>query len=359
MDPVTLGLLGSSALSAGGSLFGGMMGASGQAQTNAQQIQANMQMQQFANAFTAQQGDISRQFNATMMRDQMDSNSNQAWRAMDFNSREAAAARDWSAGQADIQRNYQTEMANTAWQRGIADMKRAGINPILAASLGGASSPAGSMPTGASASGSGASSGAASSGAGSGASGSAGHLGNPGESVARGISSAAQVGRQLLDLKAVSQQIDESKARTAQQETQSDLNKSTKAYQDSNVTLNQVLQDKARQDTSTSAAQSRAADASAAAHMSDAAYRAAQTITEGHNATSAFHTARIKAAQATNEEKAGPGIIGDVVASGARTGSTILNSVMDAWKNRHLGNLPVGPGHLGPGTRGIHGERLE
>lgn len=335
------------------------MGASGQAATNAQQIEANMRMQQAANQFTAQQGDINRDFNMTMMRDQMDSNSNQAQRAMDFNSREAAAARDWSAGQADIQRGYQTEMANTAWQRGIADMKKAGINPILAASLGGASSPMGSMPTGGAASGSGASSGAASSSGGSGASGSAGHLGNPGESTARGISQASQIGQQLLSLKQTSQAIDESKARTEQSGSQKDLNESTKKYQDSNVVLNQVLQDKAKQDTSTSAAQSRAADASAASHMSDAAYRAAQTITEGHNAHSAAATARIKAAQATNEEKAGPGIIGDVVASGARTGSTILNSVIDAWNNRNTRSLPVSPGHLGPGNRGIYGERLE
>lgn len=38
-------------------------------------------------------------------------------------------------------RDYVTNLANTAYQRTVADMKKAGINPALAGSVGGASVP--------------------------------------------------------------------------------------------------------------------------------------------------------------------------------------------------------------------------
>lgn len=44
---------------------------------------------------------------------------------------------------AQKQMKFQREMSNTAVQRQMADMRRAGINPILAAKYGGASSPTG------------------------------------------------------------------------------------------------------------------------------------------------------------------------------------------------------------------------
>jgi hypothetical protein len=63
-----------------------------------------------ANAANAQQNELARKFSA----------------------KEAAKQRDWAKG-----------MSNTAYRRAMFDMKKAGLNPMLAFSQGGASTPAG------------------------------------------------------------------------------------------------------------------------------------------------------------------------------------------------------------------------
>lgn len=55
----------------------------------------------------------------------------------------------FSANQAQKQMDFQERMSSTTYQRGMADMKTAGLNPILAYKQGGASSPSGASGTGA------------------------------------------------------------------------------------------------------------------------------------------------------------------------------------------------------------------
>lgn len=45
-------------------------------------------------------------------------------------------AREYNAEQAEISRKWQKDMADTQYQRAVADMKAAGLNPILAATKG-------------------------------------------------------------------------------------------------------------------------------------------------------------------------------------------------------------------------------
>lgn len=56
--------------------------------------------------------------------------------AQAFNSGEAGVAREFNSAQAVAQRDWSERMSNTQWQRGAADMRTAGFNPILAGSKG-------------------------------------------------------------------------------------------------------------------------------------------------------------------------------------------------------------------------------
>lgn len=73
-------------------------------------------------------------------------NENLQDQAQGFNAHQAAIHRDWSSAQAMAQRDWQTQMSNTAVRRHARDLKQAGFNPLLSIAPGaGASTPSGAI----------------------------------------------------------------------------------------------------------------------------------------------------------------------------------------------------------------------
>lgn len=134
------GTLGAAAISGLAELGGGMMSAQGAAQTNQQNAAQNLA-------------------NNNMNRDLFNSgqtfqnNVNVAnWAYQDkvnaMQLQQSGAQNEWNAAQAQKQMDFQREMSSTAYQRATADMRAAGLNPILAYQQGGASTPAGAAASG-------------------------------------------------------------------------------------------------------------------------------------------------------------------------------------------------------------------
>ncbi|UDN67695.1 DNA pilot protein [robinz microvirus RP_96] len=114
-----------------GSLITGGLSYLGQDDTN----ETNVDISRANSAFNAAEAEKARTFNAA-----------EAQKARDFSRDEASMSWERNVLGLYAQQNFNRSMSDTSYQRAVQDMQRAGLNPMLAYSQGGASTPSSGLP---------------------------------------------------------------------------------------------------------------------------------------------------------------------------------------------------------------------
>lgn len=111
------------------------------------------------NALAREEAALDREWQAQSAQAAMDFEAEQNRLNREFQQESADKAMNFEKAEAAIQREWLEEMSNSAYTRAVADMRNAGLNPMLLAAKGftGASTPSTGLPGGAHASGSSAS----------------------------------------------------------------------------------------------------------------------------------------------------------------------------------------------------------
>lgn len=219
--------LAAAGLGALANLGGGFMSAQGAASANAANLaQANMMNQQMLNMEMAKHEqntafmNMQHAWNMEAMDESQRFNAAEAEKARLFSSNEAGRQMSFQQKTLDQQQGFQSYLAHTAYQRAMGDMKKAGLNPVLAYQQGGAPMASGGSAGGAMGSGQAVSSSPASHGAGS-STGSANlkganilnEKGDLGRAIGNAVSSAVDTLKTLEGVELMKQQEKESVAR--------------------------------------------------------------------------------------------------------------------------------------------------